>query len=197
MILWKKFDSVTTIRERIARCQEVMRKYALNLKYDFAFSLESDVFPPLNIIEWLVSFNKPLIGCSYFHSFGEGEGVTMLLHEIATYNDGSQELHRLSFRQQCEFMDGTIKPAVQPGIGCMLIRADVLAKTQFRLITDIPEYQHLSIPTEGFPSDYVFYEELRHKFNLFPLIDTSIIPEHFNSADRWKKIQNAGMGHDV
>jgi hypothetical protein len=90
-------------------------------------------------------------------------------------------------------MDGTVKKAVHPGIGCMLIRADVLEKTQFRLITDIPEYQHLKIPTMGFPSDYVFYEELRYKFNLFPYIDTSIIPVHLNSKARWDAIQNSGL----
>jgi hypothetical protein len=188
-IIYKKFDKSTSVLERIARCQEIFRKYCLNLKYDYLFSLESDVFSPVNIIEWLVNLDKPLVGCAYFHF--QREETAMLLHEITTFDDGKQETHTLSFRKQFEFFDGTVKKAVQPGIGCMLMRADVLEKVQFRLITDIPEYKDL--PMAGYPSDYVFYEDLRHNYNIFPYIDTSIIPVHVNSNDRWQKLKENGL----
>ena len=49
-----------TIKETLARCRNVIRDYFLEGNYDFYFSLEADIIPPVDIIERLLKYKKQL-----------------------------------------------------------------------------------------------------------------------------------------
>lgn len=48
-------------REALARAQNFARKMALEEGYDYLFSLESDIFPPTNVIEGLMAWGKDVV----------------------------------------------------------------------------------------------------------------------------------------
>ena len=66
-----------SIKQAIALSHEKCRQYAINNRFDFILHLESDLFPPLNIIERLMDANKRIIGATYYIELG-GESKLMI-----------------------------------------------------------------------------------------------------------------------
>ena len=60
---------IESVLERTTKAHEACRLYALNNGYDFLFHLETDVIPPLDVIERLLSSRKNVISGVYdiFH----------------------------------------------------------------------------------------------------------------------------------
>ena len=163
------------IRERLTICSQYIYDYILENEYDFWMSIESDIFAPLNTIEYLLLHQKPFIGVPYFHFSGNEtrllEMETRMVHDIpfADYR------HILASFQD---FDGKLKQTYQNGLGCTLIHKNLLKHFKFRY-----EDSHI----KGFP-DYYMHLDLQRK-KIFPYIDTSIACIHKNSNEKWENIK--------
>jgi hypothetical protein len=152
--------------EFVAESQEACRLYALRNGYDAILMLETDIVPPVNVIERLLMARKAVVGAMYPIGFGhnshlmvqhaEERGETLRVTTNADYGD-------------MEFIDGTLRPVHAMGLGCVMIDNTVLEKIKFRHVKGVPVY-----------SDAFFYDDLKN-LNITPYLDTSILCEHNNS----------------
>jgi hypothetical protein len=170
-----------TLGKTLSHCSNIIREYAIRNEYDYLFSLESDQFPPYNIIEILLSYDKAVIGSPYLHF--EGSKTTVLRNTYINIG-GVHFGDYTSLMQSFMEMDGGLLRAEQCGIGCMLIKIDVLKHIRFRI--GVPgEYGYFN---EGLP-DYYFHLDLQK--NKIPVwLVSYAMSEHKNSSKRWKAILN-------
>src|SRR3989338_10139709 len=67
-----------TARERIVVSRNMLRQYALENDYDYFFSLEQDVIPPVDVIEQLLSCKQPVVSgvyCKEYSLTKEGKEI--------------------------------------------------------------------------------------------------------------------------
>lgn len=172
----------------IADCQNIIRDKVLNDGYDYWMSIESDVFVPPNIIEYLMSFNAEVINVTYFVDY---HGETRLCAQfINNYYENGVNTGRtflpsadISFDmftgEQKEFRDYKISSDIHgfaTGIGCTLIHRSVLEKVKFRKLSK----------DGGIFSDSYFHVDV-HENGFTNIWDTSIVVEHRRSD--WTKLK--------
>lgn len=169
---------VSRLKDTITNCCERIRKFAIAKKYDYWFSLESDVFPPFNIIEHLLSFDT-LVSCStYFHFGGDDSKLLqftkdswdgLLTHRFKEFNESF--LTDFTFNQP--------KIVEQTGLGCLLCSVDVLKKLKFRIDE--------SILRQGY-HDFYFHIDLQ-RLGIKVYTDFNVTVEHRNNSKNWQRIK--------
>lgn len=159
-------------RVYMAESIERIRQRSVKRRYDYLFILECDIFPPKQIIELLLCQRKPVIGTGYWTESAENTRIQLLsntMHDIYTYSS-----RVLSFEEAIMFYDGKTKPIFANGNGCILIERAVLELLTFHVDKDQPGH-----------ADTFFHNDLFH-LGIENLVDTSIIPKHWNS--RWSAV---------
>lgn len=162
-------------REAIARAQNYARQYAIDNNYDYMFSLESDIFPPEDIIQRLMAWGKDVITGLYFIGQGIYKGrvpcITLpkFSHELKAF--GTRLLAPQEFK---EYKNNGLKKVAAGGFGCCLIYKDVFKKIRF--VYDSRYTGH---------SDIYFFNDL-FRNNIPVFVDTDVICGHDNSD--WKDV---------
>jgi len=188
------------INDVMATCMEIVRKKVLDEEYDYLFSLEQDVFPPTNgIIEKLMVHDKQIINGMYRIGFGEKRFPLLHVVERITMIDGVEDtrVRQLGWNELHEYIDGTLRPIHGCGIGCSLIKKEVLDVFKFR-VDNSREKGNFGIHADSF-----WYMDLWNK-GITVWVDTSVMCNHRNSnwktvfemrgeQDKWKEIIKKGI----
>lgn len=164
--LMHKMTSDSVI-ERMARSHNDCRDFTLRLKYDYILHLETDLFPPHDIIEQLMFHTLPVVSALYYVDNGIYR-KPMIQRSIRL---GPRFLSSKNFmaNEDLCFCDGTVKKVAHAGLGCILIHRSVLEKVKFRHIADVNNH----------PDTYFAEDCAQHRIPIH--IDTSIVVEHENS----------------
>jgi len=162
------------IRMILTSCTNLILHQFKEGNYSHWLSLESDVFPPLNVIEHLMAQHKAVCGLSYFHA-----GANNMAHTIIHYV--SKTGHGIDKKEKETFYDvtGGFIPVYQCGIGCLLVDKIILKK--------IPYIKYYNTPIKEF-ADAFFLDALYLKMNYLPKIDTRHYCVHFNNDKNWDEI---------
>lgn len=156
-----------TFRHALAKSHNKCSEKALKGGYDYLLHLESDVFPPLDVIERLLEHNKRIVGALYHVELGEQS--KLMVQQVEHFG----EVHRESFNlddTDLSFVDGTLKRVFSCGLGCVLIHRSVLEKIPFRYEGDA------SVHPDSF-----FYGDL-DSAGIKVFVDTSLYCEHDNQS---------------
>ncbi len=160
-------------RDRIVNSRNIIREYALNNGYDYFLSLEQDVIPPKDIIERLLRHEKDIVSGVYFTKYfinGAFEIKPLLwvnkegFVSLQFIDDDSVKKEKLIRVDAC-------------GLGCILIKKDILEKVRFRLFPDKSTFD-----------DMPFCKDLNDK-KIQIYSDTSIKCKHLISGMDWEKIK--------
>jgi len=162
--------NVKGVLARTTKAHEACRLYAINNNYDYLLHLETDVIPPLDVIERLISSRKKVILGTYdiFH----GKARKSMIQISEPYDRTVRAYRAVPFIEGEEplFFDGTVKQIYHGGIGCALIHKDILNRIPFRY-----EKNSINHADTWFAND-CFYRDI-------PIFaDTSIICKHFNQT---------------
>ena len=171
------FDRVTAVYtpdrkkgllQRINDSHKQCVEYAKKNKFTWIFHLETDVFPPIDVIERLMCRKRPIIAGCYDIEFGKNrksviqikEGLPRTVHGTNVFEDIIDE--------EALFFDGTVKEVFRAGLGCILIHLDVFKALSFRVIKGI------NIHTDSiFAGDcFTLHKDI--------VVDTSIMCNHYN-----------------
>ena len=168
--------SCVTIHELMGECNDIIRKRVIDEKYDYYMSIESDVFPPKDVIQRLMKHNQPI--CNGVYKIGIGVDKFPLLQGVQlSMIKGKQQPHaqQLSWREANEFLDGTLKTLHGNGIGCSLMRRDLLLEYNLKIDLTMPRIH----------ADSIFYIALWN--GKVPVhVDTSVLCRHRNQD--WKGV---------
>ena len=173
-VIYYKRKNGEKLRNIMLESMKIIREYFLANDYEYFFSLECDIFPPLNIIEHFLATRKQVIGASYF--IGEYSD-TRVLSGTLEYNQTHSKVKLLTCTEAFLNHDGTIKKAFQIGTGCLFIHKSIIQQIPFR----IDEHDN----ENGYADSYFHTDLLRANIPVY--LDTSIICKHYNHA--WNKLK--------
>lgn len=159
-----QYDS---FRHALAKSHNRCSEKVLKEGYDYLLHLESDVFPPLDVIERLLAHKRKVVGALYHVELGEQS--KLMIQEVENFGMVHRESYNLD-ETDLSFVDGTVKRVFSCGLGCILIHRSVLEKVPFRYEGDASVH----------PDSFFFGDLENAGINVF--VDTSIYCEHQNTS---------------
>ncbi len=156
-----------SFKTALAKSHDKCRTKALDGGYDYLLHLESDIFPPLDVIERLLQHKKPVIGCLYHIELGADSKLMIQL--IEEHGIEHRETYNLD-ETDLSFVDGKVKQVFSCGLGCTLIHKSILDKIGFRYEQGSPVH----------PDSFYFGDLNQNNINVY--VDTSIYCEHKNTS---------------
>jgi GT2 family glycosyltransferase len=143
------------VKERIVNSRNMIREKFLEGDYDFFLSLEQDVFPPKDVIEKLLSNNKEIasgVYCKLMKSI-EGAAVKMPVLYI------KRKDNELGPMYPHEIVNKGLVRIDACGLGCMLIKKEVLQKVKFRYKEDKSSYDDMWFCKDAKEKGYKIYAD--------------------------------------
>lgn len=167
VIKGKYFESA---KDRVICSRNILRKYCIEKNYDYFLSLEQDVVPPRDVIEKLLEHDKEIVSALYFYL---GDDKKTLLPMIWVHYKG-EYAKRLMID---EIPENELIEAITSGLGCVLIKKNVLETIEFRHMKDEEPWD-----------DLWFCEDARAKgFKVY--VDTTLKCKHYIKGMNWSRIK--------
>lgn len=145
------------------------RDYALKKEYDYLLHLESDIFPPKDVIERLIFRQKNIVGGLYYTDEGIYR-MPMVLERLELSPSNITSFHSGYYGGEIRLFDGEIHQVAQLGLGCVLISRKAMERVPFRY----------EVNRKNHPDTY-FSEDCDMQ-NIPIHLDTSIVCRHENKA---------------
>ena len=156
-----------TLRDSHNAC----RDYFLSGDFQFMLHLETDVIPPIDVIERLLHGKRQIIGGTYEIQHGfERKAMVQTDEALSKFKHNDRAITYLNNLEPL-FFDGTIKEVYHCGLGCLLIHRDVIEMIEFEAIDVHPD---------------TLFAQRCYENNLPIFIDTQIVCEHNNQ--NWMSI---------
>ena len=116
--------------KRLATSHELCRQYAIRHNYDYMLHLETDVFPPIDIIEKLIFQRKGVIGALY--QLSDDDARCPMLNIISS----DIEDYRVAIygKYNNNLIKGKSVKILSAGLGCVLIKRNIFLRFPFRHI---------------------------------------------------------------
>lgn len=163
-----KDDAIGSVISRMAMSHNDCREYAIKYGYEYILHLETDVFPPSNIIEQLMSHGKKVVGGLYDRDEGQWRKLMVQKHIYAA----PMAVNSVNFvtGEEIGFVNGTIKQVSSIGLGCVLIHNSIFKTIPFRFIPNEPNH----------PDSYFSEDCFRKGIKIYA--DTSVYCRHDNKS---------------
>ena len=169
---WKDYSDMSMF-EKMADSHNQIKRYFLDSEAQYLLHLESDVFPPKDVIEQLLWARKPVVNAMYqvFDASHRQPCIklTNYMHEFSRFFDNHKSLDGCYHW----WLEGKPQPVFIGGIGCCLMKRKVMKHFGFRYDTTL---------TENYPPDSYFAEDLRAK-GIKNYVHTGVVCFHWNRED--------------
>lgn len=177
------------LNSRVAHAKSLnkIREVFLKGDYDYWLSVESDLIPPVDIIQRLMGHDKPAVGCMYTIGYADSKSepprpCLFVTEQIPGEKDsfGRQQLRtrNLNPEEAYPLFGSGVMPIHGCGIGTCLIKREILEKFPFKYELNTPKVMH---------SDVLFYMDL-HNAGIQNYVDTDVIVPHHNS--NWNLVKD-------
>jgi glycosyltransferase involved in cell wall biosynthesis len=117
-------------RQALCNAQNYARQKAIDEGFDYLLFVESDLIPPRDSVENLIKWAKPVVGSLYFIGT---HGVQVPCLFIKEYKEDVLAMGTRLLRKEeiPDYINKGLKPIHGTGLGCTLIRIDVVKKYRF------------------------------------------------------------------
>ena len=143
---WKDYEGCTVF-EKLADSHNQIRRFFLESKADYLFHLESDVFPPNDILENLLWARKPIVNGLY--QILDGGTRELCLRVSDSMLQSSQIIGgNLALGHFYHwYINGQVQKCEIAGIGCCLMKRKVMQNFEFKFdnATNFPPDTHFAL----------------------------------------------------
>lgn len=160
----------TSLIKHINESHLACQRYAIRNGYKAMFHLETDVVPPIDVIERLWVHGKSV--CSGVYDIFYGKRRKAMVQMIEQYDKTKTGLRIVDYIEHAEadFFTGRLEQVYHAGIGCILIHDHVLKQIKFRCVDGI-----------DFHTDTWFGNDC-YLNNIPIFVDTTVQCDHLNST---------------
>lgn len=117
------------IIEVMAECHQACLDYAKINGYDYLLHLETDIFPEHNILEELLTYQKPIV-CGLYNIL-DGAYREPMIRLIEKNNSGYVKAYGISGSTSI-YINGELLKVFSGGLGCTLINKNVFENIKFK-----------------------------------------------------------------
>ncbi|MFA6136316.1 MAG: hypothetical protein WC705_03100 [Candidatus Paceibacterota bacterium] len=159
----------------LCEARKVFFDKALEGGYDYAFSIEQDLFPPADIIQKLLKSDKKIIGTTYLVGQLMDEKIRRKKDWLTSFADLEKEIilpdgnKAMYWMTLSEIKNRGVFRVKSCAFGCTLIARDVLEKIKPRVIEGLRRFD-----------DYYFFEDC-FKEGIEVYGDSDILVDHYPS----------------
>lgn len=169
-------------RDALRNAMNFLRLKMLDEGYDYLLIVESDLFPPKDVIPRLMRHGYPVVGLPYEIGFGERRRLCVFTIDQKDIGLGTRQLTK---RESEEFMNGGLHAVHGMGVGCVLIKRDIVERYPF-WYSAADDDRMRGLPIRKHPDVY-FYLDL-HNDGVKVYCDSSVLVHHENSD--WSKVKD-------
>jgi hypothetical protein len=167
-------------RDALANASNFLRRKALDEGYEYLLMLESDVFPPVDVIWRLLRHGKAVVGGVY--EIGDGASRRPCLFQtVAKLGVMGTEL--IPPEKWHEYRNRGLKQVHGMGVGCTLIHRSILERFPFWYSS--ADDERMKGESQRKHPDVYFYLDL-HNAGICVYADTDVFCHHENSD--WLKV---------
>jgi len=171
-------------RDALANASNYLRKKVLEEGYEYLLMLESDIFPPPDVIWRLLQHGKSVVGAPYQIGFGNNKRLCIFVTEYKP-EMGMAGTRIVTVEEERHFINNGVQQIHGMGVGCVLIHRSILERFAFWYSTADDDRMVLSDVRKH--PDVYFYMDL-HNAHIPVFIDTDIVCRHENSD--WKLVKD-------
>jgi GT2 family glycosyltransferase len=188
-VFWKDYSG-HKVMEKIADSHNQLRRYFLESDCKYMFHLESDIFPPKDIIEQLLWCRKPIVNGMYqvFDGALRTSCLGIFDDKFPPLSSEFKFCYNLSNFHHY-YIDGKVNQCFIAGVGCCLMKRGVMEKVKFRSSTSSDQED------EDCPPDTYFSEDLRNA-GIRNWVNTGVLCFHWNRED-WGRHSELIQNHKV
>lgn len=145
-------------------------QYAIENGFDYILHLETDVIPPLDVIERLMKNRKKV--CAGVYDIFYGTKRKAMIQTGEPFDRTIHHFRNVEFieDEELQFFDGTCKQVYHAGLGCILIRRDVLEAIPFRAEKGVDYH----------PDTFFANDCFQRKIPIY--VDTTVQCDHHNQT---------------
>lgn len=137
--------------KKIVRCRNRIFSYALENSYDYVLMMDSDVVPPVDIIERLLLHDKDIVSGLYYGVFNvdKAQKIRPVAWKCLTEKEfeevkdkllsdvvrGREDIRRNLTGEEIE--SGKLQEVIIPSCGCMLVSRKIFSRFKYGLL-DVP-----------------------------------------------------------
>lgn len=163
-------DNGKGIIARMAEAHEACREYCLRNNFDYMLHLETDVIPPFDVIERLMQHKKNVVSAIYDIFQGKERKLMVMLDEKTHRFVRGYRTNKYIEQEEPLFFDGKLKRVFHAGLGCILIKSNVLEKFFFRAVKGLDYH-----PDSHFANDL-------YQHNISIYADPTVYCKHLNTT---------------
>lgn len=168
-------------REAQSKSLNKLREVFLKGDYEYFMSIESDLIPPVDIIERLMSHGKPVVGAMYLigHTWSETQPPRPCLFATKPNKEGTgHDTYNIPAHEGWHYFGTGLRLVHGCGIGCTLMRRNILENFKFwwTMEGNVPKH-----------SDVLFYMDLNNR-RIQIYVDADIYIPHFRS--NWDDVKD-------
>lgn len=176
---WRDYGDAKPF-ERLARSHEQCREFAVEKGFDYMLHLETDVFPQPDIIEQLLWCSKAVVSALYTIGGGASRLPIPIYMDEGGLHGGNFTPARITATNEIAgFLAGdSLKKVVNAGLGCCLIRKDILQLVPFRYVEG----------SDGAPDTHYAMDLLEKRIPVYVNLDT--LAYHWQESTWGKHVQH-------
>jgi len=163
-------------RDALANESNYLRNKVIEEGYDYLLMVESDLFPPPDVVWRLLRHGKQVVGLPYEIGTAPNRGLcAFVIEEKKPQVWGTRRVNR---EEERKLLDGELHKIHGMGVGCVLISRDIVERFPF-WYSSLDDERMKDEHVRKHPDVY-FYLDL-HNNSIRVWLDTSVLVHHQNS----------------
>lgn len=154
----------------MSKSHQACADFAIANGFDYVLHLETDIIPPRDVIEQLLSWKRDVIGGVYDLFYGSKRKA--MIQQVESYDRSIRAFTSAQFVEESEplYFDGDIHRVFHIGLGCVLIHQSILRDIKFRYVKGVNAHPDTWFANDCFQQRIPIY------------IDTNIHCKHRNQT---------------
>lgn len=152
----RKTPHMHRIRDMVTRDHNIIREKVLQEGYDYLLILDQDVIPPKNVIEKLMSHDKDVCSALFFghHDIG---GEVKVMPFAWVFSKEINDWNNTGYLIDSEIWEPKLLKIAFAGMGCILIKREVLEKVEFRYSKEMDAWDDRWLGVDVWANGFEFY----------------------------------------
>ena len=151
-----KTEHLHRIRDMVTRDHNIIRDKVLDGGYDYLLILDQDVIPPRDVIEKLMKHDKDIISGLYFgHHDINGEAKVMPFAWV--FSKEINDWNNTGYLIEKEIWEEQLLKIAFAGMGCILIKREVLEKINFRYLLEMDAWDDRWLGVDVWANGFEYY----------------------------------------
>lgn len=151
-----KSEHLQRIRDMVTRDHNIIREKVLSGGYDYLLILDQDVIPPRDVIEKLMGHNKDVVSALYF-GHHEINGAATIMPFAWVFSKEVNDWNNTGYLIEDEIWKPQLIKIAFAGMGCILIRREVLEKIKFRYSLEIDAWDDRWLGVDVWNNGFEYY----------------------------------------